>query len=733
MATGMNPAAKKGPKVSRRGVLAGLGATVGAVGGLTFCAANGIDGLRLVGGAQAQAAAKSLNPWVRILPDGTTLIYSAGAEMGQGSLTALAAVVADEMDADWSKVRVEFAPSVVEVYGYRVGERRSMSITGSHGVQYYYEDMRIAGAQVRKVLIAAAAKKWNIDAAGLKTDKGAVVDGAGRRMGFGEIAGFAQMPAELPQVDKSELKPRAGFKLVGASQPRRDIPAKVNGSAQFSIDLHLPGMVYATTLHAPVQRSAPQSWNDAEIKAMKGVIGTVKLADGVAVVADSWMNALAAKAALKVQWSASKAAGFDSTRALSESYAKTHADPQAKVDPVDSKGDVKAAFAAAAKTFKSEYFSDYGYHAQMEPLNAVARFNASGDAVEIWEGTQAPDRTRVDVARALGFKVEQVTHHQCYMGGGFGRRSMGDYAAETALVAREIKRPVKLLWTREEDIANGMFRPQTFQCLEAALDAGGKVTGWRHCVVGDGGAQLLIGGIRIPFYGVPNQQIEMRGLSHGVKLKHWRGVAHVFNLFAIESFVDEMAAVQGIDPIEFRIENLAMGNRARAVFDKLRDMVDLQAKPPAGHAFGVSLGVKAGSFAAGAAEISLDRATGKIAVHKTWLAVDGGLIVQPDAAKANIESAILWGLSSILHERITVKDGVVEQSNFHDYNLLRMEDTPEEMHIAFIERDAPPSGLGELGNPWIAAAVANGVFRLTGKRLRHMPFTPERVLATLKA
>ena len=369
----------------------------------------------------------------------------------------------------------------------------------------------------------------------------------------------------------------------------------------------------------------------------------------------------------------------------------------------------------------------------MEPLNAVARFNAAGDAVEIWEGTQAPDRTRADVAKALGFKVEQVTHHQCYMGGGYGRRSIGDYAAETALVAREIKRPVKLLWTREEDIANGMFRPQTFQCLEAALDADGKVVGWQHCVVGDGGTQLLVGGIRIPYYGVPNQHIELRGVSHGVKLKHWRGVAHVFNIFAIESFVDELAAAQGVDPLEFRLKNMAMSNRARAVFDKVAEMSDWKAKRPDGRALGLSIGVKAGSFAAGVAEVSLDRATGKIHVHKTWLAADGGLIVQPDAAKANIESGILHGLSSVLYERITVKDGVVEQSNFHDYHLLRMEDVPEEIHVAFIDRDAPPSGLGELGNPWIAAAVANGFFQLTGKRLRHMPFTPDRVLEVLKA
>ena len=729
MATVMKPDMKNGPLVSRRGMLAGMG----AVGGLTFCIASGVDGLRLVGGAQAQAVAKSLNPWVRILPDGTTLIYSAGAEMGQGSLTSLAAIVADEMDADWTKVKIEFAPSEVETYGYRNGDQRSMAITGSRAVQRYYEDLRIAGAQVRKVLIAAAAQKWNVDGATLKTDNGAVVDGAGRRLSYGEIAGFAQVPAELPKIENKDLKQKADFRLIGTSQPRRDIPAKVNGTAQFSIDVQLPGMVYATVLHSPVQKSAPQSWNDAAVKAMKGVLGTVKLTDGVAVVADTWEHTLAAKQALQVVWSAGRAAGFNSEKALDEQYVKVHADPQAKVQPVDTKGDVKTAFAAAAKTFKAEYLSDLGYHAQMEPLNAVARFNPAGDRVEIWEGTQAPDRTRIDVAAALGLGVEHVTHHQCYMGGGFGRRSIGDYAAEAALVAREVKKPVKLIWTREEDLTNGMFRPQSFQCMEGALDASGKVVGWQHCVVGDGGVQLLIGGMKIPYYQVPNQQLELRGVSHGVKLKHWRGVAHVFNVFAIESFVDEMASAQGMDPLEFRLRNMAMSGRARAVFEKVAEMSDWKTKRPAGRALGLSISERSGSLAAGVAEISLDRSSGKITVHKTWLAVDGGLIVQPDAAIANIESGILYGMSSVLHERVTVKDGVVEQSNFHDYHVLRMADIPEQMNIQFVERDALPSGLGEIGNPWVAAAVANGFFQLTGKRLRHMPFTPERVLETLKA
>jgi isoquinoline 1-oxidoreductase beta subunit len=593
--------------------------------------------------------------------------------------------------------------------------------------------MRMAGAQVRQVLIAAAAKTWNVDAATLKTEPHAVIDPAtGRRLTYGEIAKFAEVPADLPKIEAGELKQKADFRLIGKSQPRADIPEKVNGTAQYAIDVQLPGMVYATTLHAPVHRAAPESWNDAEIKAMKGVLGTVKLRDGVAVVADSWEHTLAAKHALKVEWAKGRAAGFDSEQAF-EQYAKVHADPQAKSESVRSKGDIKAAFASAAKTFKSEFRSDFGYHAQMEPLNAVVRFNAAGDSVEVWDGTQAPDRCRNDVAKALGFKVEQVTHHQCYMGGGFGRRSIGDYAAEAALVAREVKRPVKLIWTREEDIAHGMFRPQTFQCLEAAFDASGNITGWQHCVVGDGGTQLLIGGTRLPNYQVPHQNIELRGLSHGVQLKHWRGVANVFNTFAIESFIDEMAVAQGMDPLDFRLKHMALSNRARAVAERVAVLSDWGRKRADGRALGLALGEKAGSVSAGVAEISLDRATGKIHVHKTWMAVDGGLIVQPDAAKANIESGVLQGLSSVLHERVTVKDGIVEQSNFHDYHLLRMEDVPEEMTVAFIDRDAPPAGLGEIGNPWTAAAVANGVYQLTGKRLRHMPFTPERVLETLKA
>jgi isoquinoline 1-oxidoreductase subunit beta len=706
-------------KLSRRDFLK-------ASGGLAFAFS-----FPFAGDADAQAA-KPINAWVRIAPDGTVTIYSAGAEMGQGSMTSLPLILADEMDADWSKVKIEWAPADAAMYGYTWQNAKAMAIVGSRAVMLYYNDLRIAGAQVRKVLVANAAEKWGVSPASLKTENGAVLDGSGRRMTYGEIAAFATVPSPLPVVEKNELKDKSQFKFIGKEIPRRDTPQKVNGSAQYAMDVKLPGMVYATAKHSPVHGGSPERWNDAELKSKKGVLGTVRLPEGVAIIADSLPHALAARDALKVSWNEGAAAGFDSEAALQKTYHQVHADPTAKTTTLDQKGDAKSAFAGAAKTFKSEFSSDYGYHAQMEPLNAVARLNAAGDQVEVWEGTQDPASSRQAIAKALGFKPEQVTLHQCYMGGGFGRRTLGDYAAEAALIAREAKRPVKLVWTRDEDLQHGMFRPQAFQCLQAALDQEGKVNGWTHCVVGDGGV-LLQTGIRIPYYGVPNQYIESRGVPHGIRLKHWRGVGHVFNVFAIESFVDEMAVAEGMDPVEFRVQRMAMSPRAKACFDKVVQMSDWKTPRPQGRALGISISERSGSLGAGVAEISLERAANKIHVHKMWQAVDGGLIVQPGAARRNVESGILYGLSSVLHERVTLKDGVVQQSNFHDYHVLRMSDMPELIDVAFIDRDAPPSGLGEIGNPWVAAAIANAFHRLTGKRLKHMPFTPQRVQEALKA
>lgn len=718
----------KAPALTRRGMLVGIG-------GMTFSFAFGIDGTRILRAARAATGPIPLSPWVRIMPDGNITILTV-TEMGQGSGTSIPLMIAEEMDADWDKVVLEWAPSQPELYGWpdRSGQR-VMTITGSRAVMMYWDDLRTAGAQVRKVLIANAAEHWGVDPTTLKTEPSVVVDPkSGRQLSYGEIAAFGKVPATLPSIDKSELKTRKDFRLIGRAVPRRDLPLKVNGSAQYSIDVRLPGMVYASSLHSPVHGNSPESWNDAAIKAMPGVLATVKLPNGIGIVAESFPQAMAARRGLRVKWSKNKVDGLDSEKAL-ENYAAIHADSAAAVKIVDARGDIKAAFVGAAKVYKAEYRSDYTYHAQMEPLNAVARFNDAGDKVEVWDGSQDLGRSRDLIARTLGFKPDQVNVHQCYLGGGFGRRSLADYAVEAALLAREAKRPVKLVWTREEDIAHGMFRPMTFQCLEAAIDSSGKVTGWNHCVVGDdGGVGLVASGMRTSsYYALPNQHLELRNVEQGIRIKHWRAVAHNFNLFAIESMVDEMAADQDVDPIEFRLQRMSITPKARRCIETVARMSDWAAKRPEGRVLGLAMSERSGSLGACVVEASLDRKVGAIRVHKVWVAADGGIIVQPEASKANVESGIVYGLSSALHERVTIRDGVVEQSNFDDYSVMRMSDMPEEMHVSFIDSDGHPTGLGEISNPAMAPAIASAFRRLTDKRLYHMPFTRDRVLAALKA
>jgi isoquinoline 1-oxidoreductase beta subunit len=719
--------------VSRRSFLQGAG-------GLTFAVALGAGGVQVLTPAQARAAARQgqMSTWVRIAADNTITILTPGAEMGQGSMTSVPLILAEELDADWDKVVLENAPADPKTYGYTRMRRgrisHSMAIVGSRAVMMYYKPMRTAGAQVRKVLLQAAAKKWGVPASQLKTEPSVVIGPDGKRLTYGEIAAFADVPDKMPAVTPGELKKPANFRLIGKPLPRRDIPGKVDGSAQFAMDIQLPGMVYATTVHAPVQGAKPISWNEDKLKSLKGYIGAVKLKEGVAVIADNFEHVMAARTELQVKWSKGKAAGYDSETALMTDYPKKSADPKTKAKKVDKKGDTDKAFSEAGKVYKAEYRCDYGYHAQMEPLNAVARINEAGDQIEIWEGTQAPGRSRQGIAKALGFKTAQVIHNQMYMGGGFGRRSRTDYTIEAALVSKQIKKPVKMIWTREEDINYGMFRPQSFQHLEAALDKSGKLNGWKHSVIGDG-RRLLTGGAKISkYYKVPNQNIiEQSAGKHGIRTKHWRAVAHVFNVYAIEALIDEVAAAQGMDPLEFRLKNVPLTAKARRVLEKVAQMSDWGKKRPAGRALGLSMTERSGSLGAQVAEVSVDRRNGKIRVHKVWTAVDGGVIVQPEAARRNVESGIHYGLSSVLKERATIKDGSVQQSNFHDYEVLRMAESPEEVHVEFLDRSTKPTGLGEIGNPGIASAVANGFYALTGKRLYHMPFTPARVLEALKA
>ena len=686
-------------------------------------------------GADGRPAAEhAFGAWVRIATDGQVLIYNPAAEMGQGSMTALPVIIAEEMDADWERVRIEHSPVEPSVYGRSWGGRGpggTMMTVGSMAVRGYFTNLRLAGAQIRRVLLDNVAREWSVPAGELTTEPGVVVHASsGRRISYGEVAAFARVPSELPEVGEAELKSPDDFRLIGHSLPRHDIPAKTDGSALYGLDVRVPGMLYGMIVRSPVHEGRPASFNEAEVRAQPGVVGTVTLDYGVGVIGETVEAVFGARDAMNIEWAGGAAAeGFDSVPAL-ESYAEIAGPDGAPGRTISESGDAAAALEGAARRYEADFYNDYAYHAQMEPLNAVAAVNEAGDGAEVWAGTQAADGARSAVASTLGVPVERVTFHPCYLGGGFGRRSMSDYVVEAVHLSRAVRRPVKLIWTREDDVQYGAFRPQSLQRMTGGVDADGDLTAWTHCVVGDGGG-LLSSGIEIPHYAVPNQRIESRGISHGVRTKHWRSVGHGPNKFAIEAFIDDIARGESIDPYRFRRTLLRDAPRAVAVLDEVAEMAGWGESPPSGRARGIAFAERSGSLAAGVAEISVDETSGRIRVHRFWCAVDGGIIVQPDNARAQIEGGIVTGLSSALFERVTVREGRVEQSNYHDYSILRMSDMPE-IDVRFIPSREPPMGLGESGTPLAAGAVANAFAALTGRPLRHMPFSPERVLEALE-
>ena len=711
--------------VSRRTFLKTTGA------GLSFAVVFGAWGVKTFGAQGSSRVQESaFGAWVKISTDGSILIYNPAAEMGQGSMTALPVIVAEEMDADWSNVRIEHSPIEPDIYGrsWRPGGRGTMMTVGSRAVSGYFSKLRMAGAQIRRVLLDNVARAWNVPVAELTTEPSTVVYAAsGRRISYGEIAAFAEVPPELPSVDESQLKSPRDFRLIGHSVPRHDIPAKTDGSAQFAIDVHVPGMLYGMITRSPVHDGRPASYNEAEVRAMPGITTMVALEHGVGVIGETVEAVIKAREVLAIEWAAgAPAETFDSEASL-VAYAEIADGDRVQARSITEQGDAKTALQQAAKRYEADFLADHVYHAQMEPLNAVVSVNEASDGAEVWVGTQATSGARQAVARVLGVGMERVTLHPCYLGGGLGRRSNSDYLIEAVHLSNAVKRPVKLMWTREDDLQYGQFRPMCLQRLAAGVDEQGKITAWTHCVVGDGGG-LLTSGIEIPFYDIAHQHIELCSVSHGVRLKHWRAVGHGFNKFAIEAFIDEIAADQGIDPYEFRRTLLRKVPRALKVLDTVAEMADWGGAAPEGRARGIAFGERSGSLAAGVAEVSLDEVSGKVRVHRFWCAVDGGIIVQPENALAQIEGGIVNGLSSVLFERITLKDGKVQQSNFHDYSMLRMSDMPE-IEVQFVESVAHPSGLGEASLPITGGAVANAFAALTGKRLRHLPFSPDRVRA----
>jgi isoquinoline 1-oxidoreductase beta subunit len=712
--------------------------------GLTFAFALGPSS-EAAFGQTAAAPLTKINAYISIAPDGVITIMAPAAEMGQGVMTSLPLIVAEELDADWSKVRVEQAP-VHPDYNHPV--HRGQLVLGSLTVVGYWMPCRTAGAQARRVLLNAAAEHWGVPGTEVATEPSTVVHRAsGRKLSYGEIAGFAKVPAELPKIAPADLKPVSEFRLLGKDVMRVDLPAKTNGTARYAMDIDLPGMVYATVTHAPVRGSGPESFNADALKQMPGVVDVVALPEGVGILGRSVPEVFAARGKLEVTWRKG-APGFahDSERDLKH-YLEDVRDHGRKDKVTKERGVAPGALQGVARVVRREFTSDYVYHAQMEPSTCTAW--VKGDSAEIWSGTQWPTRSVEDAAKIVGLPPEKITLHQLQIGGGFGRRLYIEYVTEAVQLSKAVGKPVKLIQTREDDVASGRFRPMTAQQVEAHLDHEGKIVGWRHRVAAEpvvpqiygdarwkaqqGFDHIALWGTELPYYDVANQVTEHVYEDRGARVAPWRGIGAGYTNFASESVIDELAHEAGKDPVQFRLA-LLTEPRAKKVVETAATMAEWGRKrteTALGAAF-VKYGIQpAGeSLSATVAEISVDRASGRIRVHNIWIAVDPGLPLQPDNIAAQVESAVIYGLGAALKERITIKDGVVQQSNFHDYEVMRMADVPA-IGVEVIRGSDRPTQVGELGLPSVAPAIANAFFALTGKRLRHLPMAPAEVKQAL--
>ncbi|HET7255223.1 MAG TPA: molybdopterin cofactor-binding domain-containing protein [Xanthobacteraceae bacterium] len=726
-------------KVSRRQVMVGAA-------GLSFAIAlAGRAGASVLASART---GKELSPWVSIAPDGTISIVSAATEMGQGSMTSLPLILAEELDADWSKVKIVTAPPIEAIYG-NPGFQGMMYTAGSNAVTSYYTPLRIFGAQVRRVLLDNAAKTLGVPVDELTTEPSTVVHAkSGRRLSYGEIAATAQVPAQAPDIKPEQLKKTKDFRLITKDVMRVELPGKVNGTALYSIDLQVPNMLYGTVLRAPVEGSVPDKIADTEAKAIAGVVRVVRLPYGVGVLAETPWAAFDARRALtqSVTWSRTGTAwGFDSEKGI-DRFAADAKNPARMSTEWSRIGDPRGAMPKAVSTMEAEYRCDYAYHAQMEPLNAIASVSPAGDAVEIWAGTQSQTTATEAPAKLLGIPKNKVKLHDMLMGGGFGRRGNRDvdFIIDAVLMSKEAGRPVKVMWTREDDIANGRFRPISAHAVKAGFDQSGKLTAWQHRIAVDrvgaymdpvryqmaGGKDFIaMLGADLKGYDVPHQLVEQLYRDTGVRTNPLRGISFLANRFATESFIDEIARKRGVDPLAYHLELLKGTPRAIKVVERVAQMAEW-GKRREGRGLGFAYLDYSGSQVAGIAEISLNRASGEIKVHNFWCTIDCGVAVQPDNVIAQTESSIVYGLGVTLTELITIKNGVVEQSNFYDYHVPRMKDVPP-MHIEVIQTDNHPTGAGQMATPLVAPAIAGAVAELTGVRLRHTPFLPERVKKAL--
>ena len=664
------------------------------------------------------------NAFVRVGSDDSVTILLAHSEMGQGIWTSLPMLVAEELDADWSKIKVEHARAAPVYAHTAIGLQMT---GGSTTTLSEWDRYRQAGATARALLVQAAAQRFGVRPADCRTENGVVIAGR-QRARYGELAGAA---AQLPPLKEVSLKDPKDWKLIGRPMKRLDTPQKITGGAQFGIDVRFPGMLTAVVARPPVFGGTVKSFDASAARAVPGVRKVVQVPTGVAVVGDHFWAAKLGRDALKIDWDLGPNASLDSA-ALREQFRQLAGTAGATAAEA---GGVTDALRKAAKTVEAEYAFPYLAHAPMEPENCTVRI--SRGKCEIWTGTQFQGMDQQIAAHITGLKPEQVDIHTSFLGGGFGRRAnfQSDFVAEAVQVAKAANAAVKTVWTREDDVRGGYYRSAFLHRVRIGLGSDGRPLAWQHSVVGqsnligtpfekfavkDGIDPTSVEGAADSPYlkETPNHRLDLHSPRTGIPVLWWRSVGNSHTAFVMETLIDELAQAAGKDPVEYRRILLKNYPRHLGVLNLAVEKAGWGQRPPAGRARGVAVHAAFGSFAAQVAEVSVDNA--RIRVHRVVCAIDCGIVINPETIAAQMESGIAFGLSAALHGALHFKNGRVKESNFQDYRVLRLNEMPVvEVHIA--RSTEKPGGVGEVAVPHIAPAVANAVAQLTGRRLRELP------------
>ncbi|HEX5430996.1 MAG TPA: xanthine dehydrogenase family protein molybdopterin-binding subunit [Bryobacteraceae bacterium] len=659
------------------------------------------------------AASAKLNAFVRIGTDDSVTFYIHKSEMGQGTVTSLSMLLAEELECDWKKIRTEF-PGVDPAYGPLMGAFGSMSIRSS------WTPLRKAGATAREMLLQAAAQQWGVDKSQCRAENGSVVNSAtNARASYGSLAEAA---AKLPAPTMVALKDPKQFQIIGKRVKRLDTPAKVTGRAKFGIDMRLPGMLHAVLARCPVFGGKVASFDDSKAKAVPGVKKIVQISNGVAVLADNTWNAMQGRKALRIQWDEGALANSSSA-----TIRKLFADLAEKPGAVARKaGDADAALAGGAKKIEAVYEAPYLSHAPMEPMNCVADVRADG--CDVYVGTQIQSAARQTAAKITGLPAEKVQIHTEFLGGGFGRRGGADFIAEAVETSKAASVPVKLTWSREDDMQHDTYRPASYSKFAGALDANGWPTAWFTRVscpsfagLQNGVDRAAVEGIADIRYEIPNIRVEYHPPDAGIPVSYWRSVGYSQNTFFTECFIDELAAAGGKDPVEFRRKLLAKTPRLLGVLNLAAEKAGWGKPLAKGHAQGVAVVNNIGSFNAQVSEVSIEK--GKLRVHRVVCAIDCGQTVNPAIIEQQVQSGIVYGLSAVLKGEITIERGRVKQQNFNTYDVLRIDEMPV-VEVYIVPSTKAPGGIGEATTPSTAPAVVNALFALTGKRVRKLPIRP---------